>query len=526
MNAIGRYEVIERIGIGGMGEVFRCRSSGVEGFTKDVVVKMVLPDMEGEVEFERAFVDEAKLSVLLQHPNIVQTLDLGKHEGRLYLVMEYVDGHDLGAALRILRRKGGGTMPMAAAVFVAIELLRGLDHAHRAIGSDGKPLDIIHRDVTPGNVMASFAGAVKLADFGIARFTSRTQTKTTTGFVKGKVAFMPPEQVESRPLTPATDVFSAALVLATLLMGKHPLETASEAELLDRIRAGDIPLPGSVVPGIPKTLDQIIKRALEPRIEKRTPTALAMLEELEAFVLDEHVRTGPATLSAWMHEVFHDELAKREVDRVSGQHVAAVATVTPALPSPVTVAPAPAAHGLRGPDVAIPATRQVPARPIGRRMFVLAPVAVALLGGLGAAGWFGRERALLASLRNDCEGEWRVVSEEPIVGIPPGERFAAGSNRRVIVKQNADGDVRVHFKTAEGETLSVPLELERDGATLVGRYNDIPVKFFPGPAGDFTKAQRMNLRVRLRPLGTVLDMDFAMFGEGIGNREWSITAER
>lgn len=520
MNAIGRYEVLERIGIGGMGEVFRCRASGVEGFQKEVVVKVVLPEMQGEAEFERAFVDEAKLSVLLQHPNIVQTLDLGKHEERLYLVMEYVDGHDLGFTMRILRKRGE-RMPVPIAVFIAIELLRGLDHAHRAAGADGKPLEIIHRDVTPGNVMVSFSGAVKLADFGIARFTSRTQQKTTTGFVKGKVAFMPPEQVESRPLTPATDVFSAALVLSTLLMGKHPLEQASDAELLDRIRAGNIPLPGSEVQSIPKALDAIIGKALLPRLQDRTPTALAMLEQLESFVLDEHLRTGPGPLSAFLHEVFKDELAKREKARVSGVHVAAIATVAP----PVSSSPA-----TPRPDVAFPATLQQPAKLApsrGRRLLVLAPVGLLVAGGIGVGGWLGRERALLASLRNDCEGDWRVVSQESVSGEgAPGDPFLSGLNRRLFVTETAEHGVRLSFRTANEETLSIPLDLERDGATIVGRYNGDPVRFWPGAPGDFLTAKKMNVKVRLRPLGTVLDVDFEMFGEGLRSRAWSVTAER
>lgn len=526
MNAIGRYEVIERIGIGGMGEVFRCRASGVEGFQKDVVVKVVLEDMQGEPEFERAFIDEAKLSVLLQHPNIVQTLDLGKHGERLYLVMEYVDGHDLGYVMRLLRRKEA-RVPMPIAVHVAIELLRGLDHAHRALGPDGQPLQIIHRDVTPGNVMVSFGGAVKLADFGIARFTSRSQQKTTTGFVKGKVAFMPPEQVEARPITPATDVFSAALVLCTLLMGKHPLEHASEAELLDRMRAGDIPLPGSQVEGVPKALDAIIAAALKPRITDRTQTAQAFLESLEALVLDAHVRTGPSQVSAFLHEVCKDELVKREQARATGEHSIAVATVTPA---PAPGAAAPISAGPR-PDTGVPATRVGPgpvaapnAASRGRRMLVLAPIALVAASGIGTASWFGRERALLASLRNDCEGNWRVVSMQTVSGVIPGESKAG--ELRVIVSENAEHGVRLSFKLGSAETISIPLDLTRDGATLIGRYNGVPVKFWSGDASAIGGAERMNVRVRLRPLGTVLDLDFAMFGEGLGSREWSVTAER
>ena len=405
-------------------------------------------------------------------------------------------------------------------MFIGIELLRGLDHAHRALGTDGQPLQIIHRDVTPGNVMVSFGGAVKLADFGIARFTSRSQQKTTTGFVKGKVAYMPPEQVEARPITPATDVFSAALVISTLLMGKHPLEHASEAELLDRMRAGDIPLPGSAVVGIPKALDAIIAAALKPRIGERTQTAQAFLEQLEGFVLDEHVRTGPGPTSLFLHEVCKEQLAKRELARASGEHVAAVATVTPtplAGASPLVATPRP--------DVAILATHQVPAKPAasrGRRMLVLAPNALVAAGGIGTAGWLGRERALLASLRNDCEGNWRVVSMQSVAGGIPG--VAKAGELRVIVRENAEHGVRLSFKEGGEETISIPLDLTRDGATLIGRYNGGPVKFWAGDASPIGGAERMNVRVRLRPLGTVLDLDFAMFGEGLASREWSVTA--
>ena len=524
MDSIGRYEVVERIGIGGMGEVFRCRASGVEGFRKDVVVKVVLPEMQGEPEFERAFVDEAKLSVQLQHPNIVQTLDLGKHEERLYLVMEFVDGHDLGFLLRALRRQGK-RVPMPLAVYTGIELLRGLDYAHKARGPDGAPMEIVHRDVTPGNVMLSFAGAVKLADFGIARFTSRSQQKTTTGFVKGKVAYMPPEQVESRPLGPATDVFSAALVISTMMLGKHPLEAASEAELIDRIRSGDIPLPGKEVEGVPRALDRILQKALEPRLEKRTQTALALIEELEAFVLDNHVRTGPGHMSAFMLEVFHEELARRAKVKGSAELVTAnvpppaVATVTPSEPL-----------GPR-PDVNVPATRSVPATSAapasrGRRVLVLAPAALLVAGGATVGGWFGREQMLLGALRGECEGEWQVLAMRPVDGGPPGGPLAKGEDRRLVLARSAEGGLRLSFRTKDDETLSIPLDLEREGATLTGRYNGIPVKFWPGGDVDFGKAVRMNVNLKLRPLGAILEVEASMFGEGLGNREWQITAER
>lgn len=535
---IGRYEVVERIGIGGMGEVFRARVSGVEGFQKDVVVKVVLPEMQGEAEFERAFVDEAKLSVQLQHPNIVQTLDLGKHTDRLYIVMEYVDGHDVGHVLRTLRRRGE-RVPMPVAVFVAIEMLRGLDYAHKACAPDGTPMEIIHRDVTPGNVMLSFNGAVKLADFGIARFSSRSAQKTTTGFVKGKVAFMPPEQVESRGLHPATDVFAAALVLCTMLAGGHPLESASEAELIDRIRAGDIPLPGSQVEGIPRALDRVIKKALEPRLADRTKTAKEMLEALEAFVLDDHVRTGPGVLSSWLLQLYHDELVRRSQARGTAELVTAnvdppIGGVVPqSKSSSAQDAPVPGATALPEPrpDTDIPATRQMPASGAasgGRRALLLGvPAALVAASGAGMAGWLTRERVLLASLRKDCEGEWRILSTRDVAGGgAPGDPLAKGEDRRIVLTGTAEHGLRLLFKRGADEAISVPLDLEREGATIIGRYNGVPVKFWHGPAGDIARAERMNLKVRLRPLGSVLELEVSMFGEGLGTHEWALTTQR
>ena len=183
------------------------------------------------------------------------------------------------------------------------------------------------------------------------------------------------------------------------------------------------------------------------------------------------------------------------------------------------------------PDVAIPATRQGPAHPRparGRRILVLAPVALLAAGGLGVGGWFGRERALLASLRNECEGDWRVISQQHVSGVgAPGDAFIPGENRRLLLTETAEHGVRLSFKTYAGETLSIPLDLQRDGATVIGRYNGSPVKFWPGEAGpDFGKAQKMNVIARLRPLGTVIDVDLNMVGEGLLSREWSVTAER
>lgn len=296
----GRYQLEQRIGIGGMGEVFAGKSTGAEGFERPCAIKVILPEFCDDAEFREMFVDEAKISMFLQHANIVQVLDLGEIGGRYYLAMEYVEGPSLSRVLKLLQKRGQ-LLPIPLAVYILVELLKGLDYAHKARDRSGKPLAIVHRDVTPQNVLVSMAGEVKLSDFGIARASTRNQ-RTQTGVVRGKLYYISPEQLESSSAVgPWSDVYAAGTLLLTLLLGKNPLDGKSESEVMDRLRALD---PVAIAdPRIPGGLYPVLQRALEPNYRRRYQTAQAFQEGLDEFILANKIKTGARLVAEFLHGI-------------------------------------------------------------------------------------------------------------------------------------------------------------------------------------------------------------------------------
>lgn len=306
--AFGRYQLEHRIGIGGMGEVFAAKVTGAEGFERPCAIKVILPELCDDPEFRKMFVDEAKISMFLQHANIVQVLDLGEIGGRYYLAMEYVEGPSLSRMQKLIAKRGQ-FLPVPLAVFTLIELLKGLDYAHKARDRSGQPLSIVHRDVTPQNVLVSMAGEVKLSDFGIARATTRNQ-RTQTGIVRGKLYYIAPEQLESgTAVGPWTDVYAAGTLLYTLLLGRNPLDGKSETEVMDRLRALD---PIAVAdPRIPGGLYEAIQKSLEPNYRRRFQTAAEFQEALEEFLLANKVKTGARLLADFLHGIAVQEAQDR-----------------------------------------------------------------------------------------------------------------------------------------------------------------------------------------------------------------------
>nr|PZM93623.1 MAG: serine/threonine protein kinase [Pseudomonadota bacterium] len=273
----GRYLLHERIGGGGMATVYRATFSVEGGFEKEIALKVIRSELSEDPQFIRMFLDEARLSGHLSHPNIVQTFDFGQVEGTYYLAMELVRGRTLAEILRTLRdnRLRLGT---AASLFVAKELARALDYAHRATGPDGEPLGIVHRDVSPQNVLVSREGHVKLADFGIAKAALRSQI-TQPGRVRGKCSYMAPEQARGQEVDARADVFSLGTVLWECLVGRRLFDGASDAQVLLDVIQKEIPPPSSLVRGIPPDVDRVVMRLLE-RDPARRPTSGAAFREL------------------------------------------------------------------------------------------------------------------------------------------------------------------------------------------------------------------------------------------------------
>jgi tRNA A-37 threonylcarbamoyl transferase component Bud32 len=298
----GQYILLERLTAGGMAELFRAKIQGVGGFEKVLAIKRIHPKYSEEEKFIKMMVDEAKITVRLNHVNIAQVFDLGQIDGMYYIAMEYIDGRDLYKLLR--RAQDRGTrIPIEAGVFVAHELCAGLDYAHAKKDERGRPLGIIHRDVSPQNVLISFEGQVKLVDFGIAKHAIRSR-ETEAGIIKGKFSYMSPEQAWGDPIDPRSDVFSTGIVLYETLTGSMVYAESDELKLLDRIRKAEIPPPRRLRADIPEELDAIVMRALQKKPDARYQTAQEFQNALARFLYTRTVGYGAQKLAALMREWF------------------------------------------------------------------------------------------------------------------------------------------------------------------------------------------------------------------------------
>ncbi|HLN57207.1 MAG TPA: protein kinase, partial [Thermoanaerobaculia bacterium] len=298
----GQYEILERIASGGMAELFRARRSGVEGFQKIVAIKKILPHIAGDEEFITMFADEAKLAAQLSHPNIVHIFDLGKIEGGGYFIaMEHVDGRDLRFILN-LARETGLDMPVPLAVAVAAKVAAALDYAHRRRGDDGQDLHIVHRDVSPPNILVSTDGDIKLCDFGIAKAASKV-SRTESGALKGKLPYMSPEQAWGNPVDQRSDIYSLGTVLFEMATGRKLFQGDSDLNVLEKVRAGDVVLPSSLNPDVPPALDAAVLKALAREPDERYFSASDMLRDLDAILRTYEPPPSSADLATYVQRL-------------------------------------------------------------------------------------------------------------------------------------------------------------------------------------------------------------------------------
>lgn len=280
-----KYRLTQKIGSGGMAEVFRATGEGPEGFERAFVVKRILPRLSDAPEFVGMFVDEAKISARLLHPNIVQVFEFAYQDGGYYIVMEPVDGVDMGFLLRKLERREA-VAPAAFVAEVGRQACRGLGFAHGLTGLDGKPYGIVHRDVTPPNIMVAWNGAVKILDFGIARAVQELRTsQTDAGTVKGKMSYIAPELLQGQPADARSDLFSLGVVLHELLSGRRLFVGENDLETLKLVSEMPVPPPSARNPEVKPALDEVILRALARDPAKRYQSADEMSQDLERLVL-------------------------------------------------------------------------------------------------------------------------------------------------------------------------------------------------------------------------------------------------
>ena len=312
LEAFGGYLLIDRLSTGGMAEVYLAKASLTEPSASLVAIKRILPTVAEDPDFRTMFLDEASISGELQHHNIGTVLELGIVNEEYFLAMEYISGQDLRDICNHLLEERT-SMPAAMALRICSDVCRALAYAHGKCSQNGDPLQIIHRDVSPPNVLVSYSGQVKLIDFGIARAASRL-TRTQAGKLKGKFAYMSPEQVTGKRVDQRSDIFSCGILLFEMLTLKRPFKGNNQLDVLKAIRKGRAPKPSSIASHVTENMDQIVMRALEPELSSRYADAAEMLAALE----EELTALGgysDEALADWMLSHFPDEF-KRETHRL------------------------------------------------------------------------------------------------------------------------------------------------------------------------------------------------------------------
>lgn len=406
----GKYVLVGEIAVGGMAEVFLGVQKGLEGFLKVVVLKRVLPHFTDNEQFVRMFVDEARIAARLDHPNIVRTYEFGALDGQYYTAMEYLPGEDLRAILRRLSVKKQ-KMPVHLAVGIVMQLCAGLHCAHQLTCTAGRPLNLVHRDVNPANLIITYGGEVKIIDFGVAKTNS---TATVTGTIKGKIAYMPPEQILGRGVDQRSDIFSAGVVLWELLTGRRLFGRASDAATLYAIMNDPVPLPSRYRSEIPRELDAIVMRALSRSPADRYASAEDMAAALEQFMLHQP-KYDARIVASMVEELFGTERAeaKRAISqtRSLGHNISLVMKLRSEVRSDLAAGLDTLASGSSSNVV----SAQTPAPLRSRsRAYMFAAV---LLAGVGAGVVFGVVGSKDTNAATTATGSLLVESEPPGAAI-------------------------------------------------------------------------------------------------------------
>lgn len=314
----GKYLLLDKIAVGGMAELYRAKITGLQGFEKLIAIKRILPHLAAEDELVKAFIEEAKLAALLQHLNIIQIYDFGSMDGAYFIAMEYLFGKDLQKIVSNSRIK---KLPISLgnALYVTSQICDGLDYAHSLKDLQGNPLNIIHRDISPQNIFITYDGQVKIIDFGIAKAASQN-TKTQAGVIKGKAAYMSPEQARGRIVDHRSDIFSVGILLFELVMHKQLFE-GDMFRVLSQLREFEFELPENIRNEIPTTLYEILRKALAKDPEKRYQSGGQMRSDLEDYIYQLSSRPSARSLALYMKELFEDEMSAEKLAMLEAAQV-------------------------------------------------------------------------------------------------------------------------------------------------------------------------------------------------------------
>jgi eukaryotic-like serine/threonine-protein kinase len=344
-----KYKIIEKLDSGGMAEIYRGEAESIQGFKKQVAIKRILPQLTKNQKFVAMFLDEARLSLYLNHANIVHVFDIGRSGATYFIVMEFVDGLNLRALSESLRRQTR-RLDLARAIYIMMEVCKGLGYAHDMAGPDNKPLGIVHRDISPPNILLSKMGEVKLVDFGLAKAASQLE-QTDPGVVKGKFSYLSPEAASGLDVDYHTDIFACGIILFEMLTGRRLFYGETDYQTVELVRQARVPSLSALNPEIPNELDQIVRRALARDIDQRYQHAYEMQDALAQFLfsrslkvtsrdiawlvrecLAEHQKTAPPIVQAGsvIDTLIQEEIIKfTSVDSLGGEETAGATPLSP-----------------------------------------------------------------------------------------------------------------------------------------------------------------------------------------------------
>jgi len=437
-NRLGKYELVLPLAAGGMARIYIGRSTGIGSFERHVVLKLITPERANDHTAVQMFLDEARLAASLNHQNVAQVFEVGEDVGIHYLAMEYVHGQDLRA---LLAKAGGqGTrIPIDLALTVIAGAAAGLNHAHERRGPDGLPLGIVHRDVSPSNLMIGYDGSVKLLDFGIAKATSRS-VETQSGIIKGKFAYMAPEQCRGREVDRRSDVFSLGIILYEITTQHRCFRADSDFDTMHRIVTGDVVRPTRVVQGYPPALEAIVMKALAVDPVQRYQSAGALLEAIESFAVTSRMSLSTMALGRFMRDMFGEIpepwLVPNRITPMPGQSGPRESTVSSTGDGTKKSGSQPSASGsrrLQGHPESIP--------PIDEDFPLDAPTADVDDSDYPDAGNGPAARTILdlprgaQQQREDARVDWNAASypaPAPVVAVPPRKTPAGGTPQAAV----------------------------------------------------------------------------------------------
>ncbi|HEX8703463.1 MAG TPA: serine/threonine-protein kinase, partial [Myxococcaceae bacterium] len=407
----GRYEMVSRLGRGGMAETYRARLVGAEGVTKPVLIKKVLPEYANDQAFTQMFVSEARISATLSHGNIAQVYDFGRMDGEYFLAMEFVEGQPLHRLMKQAQQQGLTCLPAPLAAFIGIEMCRGLHYAHTRGDEGGKPLGIVHRDISPDNVIISYEGQVKIVDFGIAKARELRGFNTEPGVVKGKFLFFSPEQARGEEVDARTDVWATGIVLYGMLCGRLPVQAAQYVAVPQLIN-GEFPRPRELNPRLPQALEAIVMRALTVDRAQRYESCHAFGEALAGFLYSAEPRFSGMALAHFVQHLFQADLASAgRAVRIPGTFQEQLARWQDAPPGPSQAKPSPRTAVFE--ETAAPAPRApVPPRSTSRAGIWGAAV-------VGAVLTFFLGLSAIALFREEPRATQDPSEPKPLVGVEP-----------------------------------------------------------------------------------------------------------